>query len=106
MRQGLMIYPHHMLQTLGKYGAAPFNSASHSGEAAAAAGLDDGMLTPRQQDVLLLLARGLSNKAIASQLEISESTVKVHIHDIMRSEESRVGKGVGSTGKIWGWPIH
>src|SRR3546814_3753593 len=83
MRQGLMIYPHHMLQTLGKYGAAPFNSASHSGEAAAAAGLDDGMLTPRQQDVLLLLARGLSNKAIASQLEISESTVKVHIRAIM-----------------------
>src|SRR3546814_3453279 len=48
------------------------------------------MLTPRQQDVLLLLARGLSNKAIASQLEISESTVKVHIRAIMertRSEE-------------------
>lgn len=83
MRQGLMIYPHHMLQTLGKHGAAPFKSASHSGEAAAAASLDDGMLTPRQQDVLLLLARGLSNKAIASQLDISESTVKVHIRAIM-----------------------
>src|SRR3546814_14616188 len=67
MRQGLMIYPHHMLQTLGKYGAAPFNSASHSGEAAAAAGLDDGMLTPRQQDVLLILQRGLSKQAIAER---------------------------------------
>src|SRR3546814_20145500 len=31
MRQGLMIYPHHMLQTLGQYGAAPFHYASHSG---------------------------------------------------------------------------
>lgn len=40
-------------------------------------------LTKRQQDVLELLALGFSNKAIAQRLEISESTVKVHIRAIM-----------------------
>jgi DNA-binding NarL/FixJ family response regulator len=40
-------------------------------------------LTPRQQEVVAILAKGLSNKAIASQLGISESTVKVHVRAIM-----------------------
>ena len=40
-------------------------------------------LTPRQRDVIGVLAIGLSNKAIARRLGISESTVKVHIRAIM-----------------------
>ncbi len=40
-------------------------------------------LTVRQRDVLRLLSVGLSNKAIAKELLISESTVKVHIRAIM-----------------------
>jgi len=40
-------------------------------------------LTKRQQDVLELLALGSSNKTIAQTLNISESTVKVHIRAIM-----------------------
>jgi DNA-binding NarL/FixJ family response regulator len=40
-------------------------------------------LTPRQQEVLRLLALGMSNRKIASMLDISESTVKVHIRSIM-----------------------
>lgn len=40
-------------------------------------------LTSRQQEVLQLLVDGLSNKAIAYRLGISESTVKVHIRAIM-----------------------
>lgn len=40
-------------------------------------------LTQRQQDVLHLLALGESNKRIAEQLRISESTVKVHLRAIM-----------------------
>lgn len=41
-------------------------------------------LTPREQDVLRLLARGLSNKAIGKQLYISETTAKFHVCNVMR----------------------
>ncbi len=39
-------------------------------------------LTPREQEVLELLVRGLPNKNIAQRLEISESTVKYHVSSI------------------------
>ena len=45
-------------------------------------------LTPRQREVLELLALGSSNKVIAQTLGLSESTVKVHIKGIM--EKARV----------------
>jgi DNA-binding NarL/FixJ family response regulator len=41
-------------------------------------------LTPRELDVLRLLGRGKSNPEIAHELFISEATVKVHVHRIMR----------------------
>lgn len=39
-------------------------------------------LTPRQQEVIELLAKGLSCKSIASKLFLSIHTVKQHILDI------------------------
>lgn len=42
------------------------------------------LLTERELDVLHELARGLSNKQIASALTISEQTVKVHIRNLLR----------------------
>jgi len=41
-------------------------------------------LTAREHDVLRLLARGLSNRAIGKQLYISETTAKFHVGNIMR----------------------
>ena len=41
-------------------------------------------LTVRQKDVLALIAQGHPNKMIASLLEISEHTVKIHIHQIFK----------------------
>jgi two-component system, NarL family, nitrate/nitrite response regulator NarL len=41
-------------------------------------------LTRRQQQLVPLIAQGLTNKEIASHLRISEQTVKNHIHDIMK----------------------
>ncbi|MGC6230466.1 nitrate/nitrite response regulator protein NarP [Hafnia paralvei] len=46
-------------------------------------------LTERELDVLQEVARGLSNKQIASQLHISEETVKVHIRNLLRKLDVR-----------------
>lgn len=46
---------------------------------------EDGTLTKRQKDVLKLVARGYSNKRIASSLFLAEHTVKVHIAAILKS---------------------
>lgn len=42
-------------------------------------------LTERQKEVLLLIAQGHPNKIIAGLLEISEQTVKIHIHQIFKA---------------------
>jgi two-component system NarL family response regulator len=41
-------------------------------------------LTRRQQELLPMVARGLTNKEIASHLNLSEQTVKNHIHRMLR----------------------
>lgn len=45
---------------------------------------DRERLTDRELDVLRLLARGLSNRAIGAELFISETTVKFHVGNLMR----------------------
>ncbi|GAA1668129.1 DNA-binding response regulator [Citricoccus zhacaiensis] len=60
------------------------------GTATAAPGDPDGSdLTPRELDVLRLLARGRSNPEIAEELHISESTVKANLSRIMDKLEVR-----------------
>ncbi len=44
-------------------------------------------LTERETEVLRLLARGKANKEIASELHISETTVKTHVSNIMMKLE-------------------
>jgi DNA-binding NarL/FixJ family response regulator len=40
-------------------------------------------LTPRETEVLQLLADGLTNKAIAQRLGISDHTVKFHVNSVL-----------------------
>jgi DNA-binding NarL/FixJ family response regulator len=44
--------------------------------------LSDAQLTPRELQILPLIARGLQNKIIAGELGLSEHTVKLHTHNI------------------------
>jgi DNA-binding NarL/FixJ family response regulator len=43
------------------------------------------MLSGRQMEVLIFLVEGMSNKEIAQRLGISEVTVKVHVHNILKA---------------------
>ncbi|KAA3654249.1 MAG: DNA-binding response regulator [Proteobacteria bacterium] len=56
------------------------------GRAAAPAQADDELdkLTPRERDILACIAKGQSNKQIARNLEVAESTVKIHVQSILK----------------------
>lgn len=41
-------------------------------------------LSPREKEIIVKLARGDSNKEIARELNLSESTVKIHVQGILR----------------------
>jgi FixJ family two-component response regulator len=46
-------------------------------------------LTPREREVMAFVARGLMNKQIAAEMNLSEITVKIHRGQAMKKMESR-----------------
>jgi DNA-binding NarL/FixJ family response regulator len=48
-----------------------------------------GLLTQREQDVLRGVARGLSNKEIARELNLAEVTIKLHLRGVFRKMGAR-----------------
>ena len=42
------------------------------------------VLSPREREVALLVARGLTNKEVARELGLCDGTVKIHLHRIFQ----------------------
>ena len=53
-------------------------------ESVAAADINSGKLSPREREIIVMLAHGSSNKEIARVLNLSESTIKIHVQGILR----------------------
>jgi len=60
-------------------------------------------LSAREQEVLALIAEGLSNKAIAARLQIAAATAKNHVHNILDKLQLRTRVQVASLvqRKLW-----
>ncbi len=59
----------------------------------------DMPLTPREAQIAAAIARGASNKVIARELGIAETTVKVHVQSILRKLE------LGSRVQVAAWAL-
>jgi len=76
-RGGVIVSPAMATKLLGE-----FKDFEHVNEPEPVEGANSN-LTPREKDILQLLAQGATNKQIASSLFISENTVKTHLRNIM-----------------------
>ena len=87
--QGGIYVPPMTMRSEGESPDAESHPASHPPHIPAApppaSALAAFKLTPRQTDVLALLLRGLSNKLIARELNLSVETVKDHVAAVLRA---------------------
>ncbi len=74
VRKGLHVIPSALFEAISGCGEADVSSTSSERAA----------LTMREDSVLLLIAEGFGNKMIARKLDISDSTVRVHVRSILK----------------------
>ncbi len=63
---------------------APLTSSAKTASVPPPEDRDTPALSPREEDVLREIAKGVSNKEIARTLYIAETTVKIHVQHILR----------------------
>jgi DNA-binding CsgD family transcriptional regulator len=79
-----------VIATFAKIFDLVFSLAAHTGgrrtgaQAPSPAPASPAGLSPREREVLHMVSLGLSNRAVAERLFISETTVKTHVHNISR----------------------
>lgn len=61
------------------------------------------VLSPRQQDVLLLLLNGLTNRQICEELSLGAETVKFHVSNILRIFGASTRTQAALEAKRWGY---
>jgi len=59
----------------------------------------------RQQQLVTLVAKGLTNKEIASHLNLSEFTVRNHIHRILKQVDAGSRSEAVETIRAYGYSI-
>ena len=62
-------------------------------------------LTIRQQQLMVLVAKGFTNKEIASRLNLSEFTVRNHIHNILKQVDASSRSEAVETIRAYGYSI-
>ena len=78
--------------------AAPVSVTKVAGAHRARDGTGTGALTPRELEILAMMAEGLRNRAIAQRLGISTHTVKFHIASILDKLNARSRTEAVTTG--------
>jgi len=81
--------------------AAPMRPARER-EAVRAASTASAALTPKEREVLELLARNLSNKEIARAMQVGEETVKWHVKNLFAKLDAGTRKQVVARARILG----
>lgn len=98
-----IISPEMMTKLVSVFRARPAHDAASTPSPATPAPLQSNdvikTLSPREREILLLIARGDSNKLIARELSIADTTVKIHVQHILRKLglSSRVQAAVYAT---------
>ncbi len=62
-------------------------------------------LTTREQQLVLLIGRGLTNKEIANQLQLAEQTVRNHVHRMLRKVGANDRLAVVEMCRMQGLPV-
>ena len=81
------IHPGDLAAVIRQAVAGSFFCAVGLDTATTRSGNDDAGLSGRETEILCGVAQGLSNRAIAKELWLSDQTVKFHLHNIYRKLE-------------------